>query len=261
MHSKASPPRASCGAKKFFSRLPCWKPSCRQSWRKVWPHCARPASPCCTQGPSSSPSFQKPSWTPCLPSRPKLSVLYFLFFFHFQSPESSSPGPSPKPWAPRRTLWAEPPSRWTPGCPSKRPCWQSRRCRGTGSPWRGPWCLQPRVRGAGTRQNALAGREGHSESRGFWKWHLMMVHNLGNFGNLQNENVIVSITTNWYVLVAYNITNCMFELSEFGRRWHFTLKSAHLLANQCKVCAGAPKHHLKANQWNEICVKCEEEVK
>ena len=109
-----------------------------------------------------NPVFAFPTWT--------REFYIFCFFFHFWSkPESSSPEPSPTPWAPRRTRWAEPPSGWRPGCPSARPCWQSRRCRGTGWPWTGPWCWPPRGRGASRRRNAPAGRGGRSESRAFWK--------------------------------------------------------------------------------------------
>ena len=68
-------------AKKLSWQLPCWKPSCLQSWRRAWPRCARPASPCCTPALSSLPSFQKPSWTQCSPSQPELASFIFSAFF------------------------------------------------------------------------------------------------------------------------------------------------------------------------------------
>ena len=102
-------------------------------------------------------------------------ILPFIFLLTaFFSPGSFSPGPSPTPWAPQRTQWAGPPLGWLPRCPSRRLCWQSRRCQGTGWPWRCPWCLPPRGREGGRRRIAPGGREGHSESREFWGKNIMM---------------------------------------------------------------------------------------
>ena len=102
-------------------------------------------------------------------------ILPFIFLLTaFFSPGSFSPGPSPTPWAPQRTQWAGPPLGWLPRCPSRRLCWQSRRCQGTGWPWRCPWCLPPRGRGEGRRRISPGGREGHSESREFWGKNIMM---------------------------------------------------------------------------------------